>query len=204
MTKNNEKRITIFNVIIIIMIFVKNTLISKEILEKKFVCDLKACKGACCVEGESGAPLEKKEILDIKNSFGKIKKRLSKQSLEQIKKEGMYVELQNGELETPLNNGKECIYSIKKNGLTKCVFEESYNKGEINFKKPISCHLYPIRIEKQNIFDKLNYEHWSICNHACSLGEKLKVPVYIFLKEALIRKYGKDWYQDLISKIEAD
>ena len=91
----------------------------------------------------------------------------------------------------------------KKNGLTKCVFEESYNKGEINFKKPISCHLYPIRIEKQNIFDKLNYEHWSICNHACSLGEKLKVPVYIFLKEALIRKYGKDWYQDLISKIEA-
>ena len=185
------------------MIFVKNTLISKEILEKKFVCDLKACKGACCVEGESGAPLEKKEILDIKNSFGKIKKRLSKQSLEQIKKEGMYVELQNGELETPLNNGKECVYSIEKNGVTKCVFEESYNKGEINFKKPISCHLYPIRIEKQNIFDKLNYEHWSICNHACSLGEKLKVPVFIFLKEALIRKYGKDWYQDLISKIEA-
>ena len=186
------------------MIFVKNTLVSKEILEKKFVCDLNACKGACCVEGDSGAPLEKEEVLIIENVFDKVKKRLNPESIKEIEKQGTYVKLKNGELETPLNNGKECAYSIKRNGQTKCAFEESFNDGEISFKKPISCHLYPIRIEKQNIFEKLNYEHWSICEKACELGKKLKIPVYTFLKEALIRKYGKNWYQELISKINLD
>ena len=186
------------------MIFIKNTLVSKEILEKKFVCDLNACKGACCVEGESGAPLEKDEKLKIKTVFKTVKKRLSEKSLNQIKKQGLYIKLKNGDLETPLNEGKECVYAVKRNGHTKCVFEESFNSGEITFKKPISCHLYPIRIEKQNIFDKLNYEYWNICKKACDLGNRLQIPVYIFLKEALIRKYGKAWYKELISKIKSD
>tara|TARA_B100001758_G_C18354138_1_gene581665 strand:- start:51 stop:611 length:561 start_codon:yes stop_codon:yes gene_type:complete len=186
------------------MIFIKNILVSKEILDKKFVCDLNACKGACCVEGESGAPLEKDEILQIENVFKTVKKRLSEKSLNQIKKQGLYIKLENGDIETPLNDGKECVYAVKRNGHTKCVFEESFNSGEIKFKKPISCHLYPIRIEKQNIFDKLNYEHWSICKKACELGNRLQIPVYIFLKDALIRKYGKGWYKELISKIKSD
>ena len=202
-SKINEKRFTIFNEIILKMIFVKNTLVSKEILKKKFVCDLNACKGACCVEGESGAPLEKDEILKIENVFKKVKNRLSSKSLKQIKKQGLYVKLKNGDLETPLNDGKECVYAVKRNGHTKCVFEESFNDGEIPFKKPISCHLYPIRVEKQNIFDKLNYEHWVICEKACELGNHLQIPVYIFLKEALIRKYGESWYSELISKIKS-
>lgn len=184
------------------MIFIKNIIVSKEILDKKFVCDLNACKGACCVEGESGAPLEKEEISKIENVFEKIKKKLSPKSLNQIKKQGLFVKQKNGDLETPLNNGKECVYAIKRNGHTKCVFEESFNEGKIAFKKPMSCHLYPIRIEKQGVFDKLNYEHWSICKKACDLGNHLKVPVYIFLKEALIRKYGNSWYKELISKIK--
>ncbi len=186
------------------MIFIKNTLVSKQILDTKFVCDLNSCKGACCVEGESGAPLEKEEILQIQNSFKKIKKRLSHQSLRKIKKEGFYVFSKNGDIETPLHNGKECIYAIQKKGKIKCVFEESYNAGEIKFKKPISCHLYPIRIKKNNVFEKLNYENWSICKKACELGIRLKVPVYVFLKEALIRKYGESWYKELISKIKFD
>tara|TARA_B100000579_G_scaffold416164_1_gene411453 strand:- start:134 stop:694 length:561 start_codon:yes stop_codon:yes gene_type:complete len=182
------------------MIFIKNTLVSKEILEKKFVCDLNSCKGACCVKGQSGAPLEKEEILEIQNAFQKIKKRLRTKSIKQIKKDGLYIVLKNGEIETPLNNGKECAYAVKRNGQIKCVFEESFNSGEIKFKKPISCHLYPVRIEKNNIFEKLNYEEWSICKKACELGERLKIPVYVFLKEALIRKYGEEWYQELLSK----
>ncbi len=184
------------------MIFIKNTLVSKEILEKKFVCDLNVCKGACCVEGESGAPLETDEVLKIKSVFKKVRKRLSAKSLNEIKKQGLYVKEKNGCLETPLNDGKECVYAVKRNGKIKCVFEESYDDGEIKFKKPMSCHLYPIRIEKKNIFEKLNYEHWDICEKACDLGERLKIPVYVFLKEALIRKYGKAWYIELISKIK--
>ena len=91
------------------------------------------------------------------------------------------------------------MYSFKENGLTKCAFEESYNKGETKFKKPISCHLYPIRIKKKKLFEKLEYEHWIICNSGCELGKKLKIPLYVFLKESLIRKFGKSWYNDLIS-----
>ena len=184
------------------MIFVKNVLVSKEILDKKFVCDLNSCKGACCVEGDSGAPIEKEEIIEIENAFRKIKKRLSSKSLNQIKQQGLYIKQKNGDIETPLNNGKECVYAVKRGRQIKCVFEESFNNGEIKFKKPISCHLFPIRIEKQNIFDKLNYEYWNICENACKLGKHLKIPVYTFLKEALIRKYGEGWYKELISKIK--
>ena len=182
------------------MIFIKNVLVSKELLSNKFVCDLKSCKGACCVKGNGGAPLERDEIKTIETSFNKLKHRLSPKSVKQIKRQGLYVLLEDGNLETPLNNGKECVYAIQKNGYTKCAFEESFNAGEINFKKPISCHQYPIRVKKNNLFEKLNYEKWSICNTACELGSHLQVPVYIFLKEALIRKYGKSWYHNLCLK----
>lgn len=182
------------------MIFIKNVLVSKELLGNKFVCDLKSCKGACCVEGNGGAPLEREEIKAIETSFNKFKHRLSQKSVKQIKRQGLYVILEDGNLETPLNNGKECVYAVQKNGYTKCAFEESFNAGEINFKKPISCHLYPIRVHKTNLFEKLNYEKWSICNAACELGNRLQIPVYTFLKEALIRKYGKSWYHNLCLK----
>ena len=186
------------------MIFIKNILVSQEILEKKFMCDLKSCKGACCVEGNAGAPLEKGEIKKIKNSFEKIKKNLNTRSIKEIKRQGFYVTSEKGNLETPLNNGKECVYAIKeRNGQIKCAFEKSFFAGESNFRKPISCHLYPIRIKKTNLFEKLNYEHWDICSKACKLGDKLKIPVYVFLKDALISKYGKSWYKQLCSKIKS-
>ena len=181
------------------MIFVQDKIVSKQIFEKEFVCNLNKCKGACCVEGEGGAPLEKKEINEIKNIFHVIKKNLTSKNLELIKKHGLFTALENGEIETPLNNGKECVYSFKENGLTKCAFEESYINGKTKFQKPISCHLYPIRVKKTKLFEKLEYEHWNICNSGCELGKRLKIPLFVFLKDSLIRKFGKSWYMDLIS-----
>ena len=181
------------------MISIKNTLISEDILEKKFVCDLNACKGACCVEGDSGAPLEKGELKKLKSVFSEVKPYLNKKGLKAIDEQGLYVVDSDGDYTTPLvAEGKECAYVIfDKNHIAKCAIEMAFLDGKIKWQKPISCHLYPIRITNYKHYDAVNYHSWNICKPACACGEKLNVPVYKFLKNPLIRKYGKAWFKEL-------
>lgn len=174
------------------------TIVSEDILEKDFVCNLSKCKGACCVKGEAGAPLEKKEVEILKEIFPKIKPLLRKEGIQGIEEQGTSIVSDFGELETPLVNGEECVYVVfDKNNMAKCGIEEAYNKGLVDWKKPISCHLYPVRVKDYSEFSAVNYHKWDICDDACTLGKELQMPVYKFTKEALIRKFGEDWYKEL-------
>jgi len=174
------------------------TIVSEEILEKEFICNLSACKGACCVNGDAGAPLEKDELPILEEILPILEKYLRKEGLEAIRNHGAYTTNELGEHETTLINGADCAYVIydeKKVAL--CGIEEAYNQGEISFKKPVSCHLYPIRIKQYSEFAAVNYDRWEICDDACNLGKELSVPVYKFVKQALVRKFGEQWYKEL-------
>jgi len=174
------------------------TIVSEDIIEKEFLCNLSACKGACCIDGDAGAPLEKEETIILDEVYHKVEPFLRKEGIEAIKKQGTYITTQDGELETPLINGADCAYVIFDDKNTAlCAIEEAYNQGEIKWKKPISCHLYPVRVNNYTEFSAVNYHKWQICSDACSLGEELGVPIYKFVKEALIRKFGEDWYSEL-------
>ena len=180
------------------MFQVDNTLVTEDLLEKHFVCNLKSCKGICCVEGDSGAPLleEEKQILD--DIFDKIKPYLSNKGIYEIEKQGKYVIDFQGDLTTPLINNKECAYVVKdKDGVYFCGIEKAYNDKIINWQKPISCHLYPVRVKDFTGFQAVNYDKWEICNSACELGKQLQVPLYKFLKIPLIRKFGEKWYNQI-------
>ena len=179
------------------MIQIEDKIISQEIFDQQFVCDLNACKGACCVEGDSGAPLLKNEAKELEKSYSIIRKYLSADGKEAIKKQVFSVIDSDNDLTTPLINNRECAYVFNDSGVTKCAIEKAYLEDEISFKKPISCHLYPIRITEYEEFDAVNYESNKICSPACKLGELLKVSVFRFLKEPLIRKYGKSFYKEL-------
>ncbi len=181
------------------MLVIDNTLITDEVLEKHFVCDLNACKGACCVKGDYGAPLEDDELEQLDKVYSKVKPYMTPAGIEAVEKQGKYLLYEKKEWVTPLIKGKECAYTFfDKAGVAKCAIEKAYYEGKVKWKKPISCHLYPIRITKQkNGLEALNYDKWSICKAACKLGDSLKVPVYKFLKDSLTRKYGKEWYKQL-------
>jgi hypothetical protein len=179
------------------MLQIDDKIISLDVLDKSFVCDLKRCKGACCVQGDSGAPLEDREVKVLKKIFPKIKRYLREESIKTIEKAGTHVVDADGDKVTPLNDGKECAYAIFENGIAYCSFEKAYNDKVIKFKKPLSCHLYPVRVKKYEKFDGINLDHWEVCNPARELGSKLNVPVYVFLKESITRKYGKSFYKEL-------
>jgi len=180
------------------MLAVKNTLVSEDLLEKNFVCDLNACKGACCVKGDYGAPLEIEELAVFDDIYEKVKPFLSESGIKAIEKQGKYLQYTEDEWVTPLISGRECAYTVFDNGVAKCGIEKAYYAGKIDFKKPVSCHLYPVRINKmKNKVEAVNYDRWSICKAACKLGDSLKVPLYKFLKESLVRKYGEAWYKEL-------
>jgi len=181
------------------MLVIDNTLITDEVLEKHFVCDLNACKGACCVKGDYGAPLEDDELEQLDKVYSKVKPYMTPAGIEAVEKQGKYLLYEKKEWVTPLIKGKECAYTFfDEAGIAKCAIEKAYYEGKVKWKKPISCHLYPIRITKQkNGLEALNYDKWSICKAACKLGDSLKVPVYKFLKDSLTRKYGKEWYKQL-------
>jgi len=179
------------------MIQIDDKIISQEIFDQQFVCDLNACKGACCVEGDSGAPLLKNEAQELEKFYPIIKKYLSSDGKKAIKKQGFSIIDADNDLTTPLVNNRECAYVYYNAGITKCAIEKAYLEDGISFKKPISCHLYPIRITEYKEFDAINYESNKICSPACRLGELLKVSVFRFLKEPLIRKYGKSFYTEL-------
>jgi hypothetical protein len=179
------------------VIAIEKTLISEDILERKFVCDLNACKGQCCVDGDSGAPLEEEEVAILAQLYDKIKPYIPAEGIKAIEKQGTSVIDSDGDFTTTLVEGSHCAYVYFEEGIAKCAIEKANMEGKIDFKKPISCHLYPIRISKTTYYESLNYHRWDICKPACKCGSKLNVPIYKFLKAPLIRKYGENWYNEL-------
>ena len=186
------------------MILVGNAVLSDDIKENFFVCDLEACKGACCVEGDSGAPLEDDETKILEEIYPFVKDYITEEGRQVIAAQGTWVIDSDGDKVTPtLGANRECAYALyDERGILKCGIEQAYLAGKISWKKPISCHLYPIRVTKYDQYDALNYNRWHICDPACQLGKSLQVPLYIFLKEALVRKYGEAWYAELLEDIE--
>jgi hypothetical protein len=183
------------------MIAIDNVLVSDEIVKAQFVCDLSKCKGACCVDGDAGAPLAKEELDNINEVFDKVLPYLTKESKAEIERQGRYVYDKEYGWVTPAINSKICVYGITDaQGIVKCGIEQAYLDGKIKWKKPISCHLFPAIVKESKRSDNvyLNYEpREDNCKAACSLGKKLKVPVYVFLKESLIRRFGKKFYDAL-------
>jgi len=186
-----------------IVIIIDNVLVSDDIVEKQFVCDLAKCKGGCCEDGDAGAPLEDQELNTIDEIYEVVKPYLSHASLSEIEKKGNYVFHEEFGWVTPTlgSDSEICVYGIRgKDGMIKCAFEQAYYEGKIKWKKPVSCHLFPIIAEKgkNGSRDKMNYEpRQKLCSPACSLGKKLQVPTYEFLKEAVVRKYGEGFYEAL-------
>ena len=180
------------------MIEVSGTLVDEDLLTENFICHLDKCKGACCVEGDAGAPLSKTELAVLEEIYPLVKPYLTEKGIKAIEEYGTWVKDSEGDYTTPCVDGnKECAYVTWENGITKCGIERAYLDGKIHWKKPISCHLYPIRTTEYPEFDVLHYDRWNICSSACSLGREHKVPVFRFLKEPLIRKYGEEWYKEL-------
>ncbi len=180
------------------MFQIGKTIVSEDIIAKEFVCNLSACKGACCIEGEAGAPVTPAEVSILKDIYPKVKPFLRAEGIAAIESQGTHITSPLDELETPLVNGKECAYvTFTETGTASCGIEDAYNAGEIEFRKPISCHLYPVRVQDYSEFAAVNYHRWPICDDACVLGQELKVPVYKFVKDALIRKFGAPWYAAL-------
>ena len=186
------------------MILVGNAVLSDDIKENFFVCDLEACKGACCVEGDSGAPLEDDETKILEEIYPFVKDYITEEGRQVIAAQGTWVIDSDGDKVTPtLGANRECAYALYDDrGILKCGIEQAYLAGKTSWKKPISCHLYPIRVTKYDQYDALNYNRWHICDPACQLGKSLQVPLYVFLKEALVRKYGEAWYAELLEDIE--
>lgn len=186
------------------MIQLDNKLISEDIFSEEFVCNLSKCKGACCVEGDVGAPLDKSETEILDQIFDKVKPYLRPEGVKAIEEQGTWTtDPIDGDYVTPMVNGNECAYVVfDEKGITKCGIEKAYEDGAVDWQKPISCHLYPIRVNEYSTFTALNYHEWSICSDACALGKELEVPVYKFLKTPLIRKYGEEFYNDLCNAAE--
>lgn len=179
------------------MLEIGRTIVSLDVLEKKFLCDILKCKGACCVEGDSGAPVTPEEVNVIKNIYPEVESYLPEQQREEIRNQGFAVIDSDGDLVTPLLNNRQCVYSIEEHGILKCGIEKAFLEGKSGFRKPVSCHLFPIRITEYKRFDAVNYQQIDICKPGRECGKSEKLPLYVFLKEPLIRKYGEDWYAQL-------
>ena len=185
------------------MIQIDDKLISEDLFSEEFVCNLAKCKGICCVEGDAGAPLDEDETKILDEIYPKIKSYLRPEGIHAIEEQGTYTLDFEGDLVTPLVNNAECAYVIfDEKGYAKCAIEKAYEDGVIDWQKPISCHLYPIRITEYSNFSAINYHEWDICSDACTLGKELGVKVYQFLKKPLIRKYGEEFYQTLSEAAE--
>lgn len=180
------------------MILHENTIISEEIFENNFICDLEACKGECCVQGDSGAPLEDEELTILDDVYEEVKPYLTPEGQKTIAEQGKYQQDFDGEWVTPLIDGRECAYTIfDERGIAKCGIEMAYLDKKIKWQKPLSCHMYPIRIVKLADHEAINYHRWPICDPACILGQREQVTIHQFLKGPLVRKYGSIWYQGL-------
>ncbi len=181
------------------MIIIGDKIISDDIIHQKFACNLEACKGACCVEGDYGAPLELDELPILDAIYDQVKPFLTKKGIIAIEKQGKYVAIsREGEFATTLIDNQPCAYYFQDRGISYCGIEKAWMAGKIDFRKPISCQLYPIRVTKaKNGQEFLNYDQWDICGAACANGKKKDIRVYEFLKAPLVRKYGADFYDEL-------
>lgn len=180
------------------MIQIQDVIVSLDIFREKFLCDLDACKGECCVEGDAGAPVELDEVARLEEVLPVVWDDLSPAAREVIDRQGVVYPDRDGELVTSIVNGKDCVFTCyDERGCCCCAIEKAYREGKTSFYKPISCHLYPIRVEHYGPYKALNYHRWSVCRAAVLLGEKEDVPVYKFLKEPLTRRFGEAWYAEL-------
>ncbi|HAC24676.1 MAG TPA: DUF3109 domain-containing protein [Cytophagales bacterium] len=185
------------------MMKVGEVLVSDDIRTVEFVCHLEKCKGACCVEGELGAPLDEDELPVMREIQQAVQPYLTDEGKKAIAEQGPYILDEDGDYSTPTIGGRECAYALYDDrGILKCGIEQAYLDGKIKFRKPISCHLYPIRITKKKDFEAVNYHKWGICSAACAYGKSLQVQLYQFLKAPLVRKYGEDWYRQLVKAVE--
>jgi hypothetical protein len=180
------------------MIQIQQTLLSDELFEEQFICDLCKCKGECCVDGESGAPLTQDEFEQIKEILPVIWKDLSLKAQELISEQGIAYTDIDGELVTSIINGEECVFTwFDADGVCKCAIDTAFREGRTDVQKPISCHLYPIRLTEYTDFTAVNYHRWSVCKPAVKLGRKEGLPLYRFLREPLIRRFGEEWYREV-------
>lgn len=180
------------------MIQIRDTILSDDIFEEHFICNLTKCKGACCVEGDSGAPLERKEFEQIQSILPEIWDDLSSAAKALIEEQGIAYTDYDGELVTSIINGRECVFTyFDADGTCKCSIERAWREGRIRVQKPVSCHLYPIRLQKLGEYTALNYNRWSICKPAVKLGRSEGVKIYEFLREPLIRRFGEEWYNEV-------
>jgi hypothetical protein len=180
------------------MIQIQDTIVSLDVLEEAFICNLSVCKGTCCVEGESGAPVEENEIAALEKALPAVWGDLSPQARDVIDKRGVVYLDADDEYVTSIVGGADCVFTCyDEKGYCKCAIEKAFREGKIDFYKPISCHLYPIRVANYNGFRAVNYHRWSVCQAAIALGKKQELKIYQFLKEPLIRKFGEEWYKQL-------
>ncbi len=180
------------------MIQIQQTLLSDDIFNEQFICDLCKCKGQCCVDGESGAPITQEEYVQIQRILPLIQDMLSPEAQSLINKQGIAYTDEDGELVTSIINGEECVFTwFDEEGVCKCAIDTAFREGLTDVQKPISCHLYPIRLTDYTDFTAVNYHRWSICKPAIKLGRKESLPIYRFLREPLIRRFGKDWYKEV-------
>ncbi len=185
------------------MIEIGKTIVSLDVLESKFCCDLDQCKGACCVDGDSGAPLTPDEAETIERLYPIFAEYLSDENREEISKQGFSLIDQDGDLVTPIIGKNECVYTfVDDKGITLCAIERAYFEKSTDFRKPISCHLFPIRITEYKRFDGVNYEKLKICKPGRACGKANSLPLWQYLKEPLIRKYGEEWYNELSLIVE--
>lgn len=183
------------------MIPVGSSLVSDDVSDVRFVCDVARCKGACCVAGDAGAPLEPEEIELLQENLEGFMPFMTPQGLEAINQGGVFDYDMSGKFVTPLVEGRECAFAYFSGSIARCAIEKAWELGKSAFRKPVSCHLYPIRISHYNGFDAVNYHQWSVCYKALIKGKNENVPLYRFLREPLIRKYGEGWYNELIEAI---
>jgi hypothetical protein len=179
------------------MLQIDDKIVSLDILEKNFVCNLEKCKGYCCVHGASGAPLDQGEAEILRNEFPQIKPFLSQSGIESIEKQGIPMIDSDGDEVTPLINGKECAFTVFEKGIAKCGIEKAFLAGKTTFRKPVSCHLYPIRVKRYSGFYALNYDKWDLCDPARILGDEKKVTILEFVEQALVRKFGEEFHKEL-------
>lgn len=184
------------------MLIIDNVLVSDELIHNYFCCDLAACGGECCIEGDAGAPIEPLEVADLEENYPVFKKYMTEEGVEMVEKNGTFDYDMEGEFVTPLLSDEACAYVYYEDGIAKCAIEKAFLNGEIAFQKPISCHLYPIRIKKLPDYEALNYHRWFVCESACERGKEKHIPVYQFLKGPLIRKYGEEWFKKLEKEVE--
>lgn len=180
------------------MIDIDDKIVSTDLLKECFACDLGQCKGICCVEGNAGAPLEMEEVDILEEEFSNYKPYMTEAGIKAIEEQGFMVIDCDGDYTTPLIDDAECAYSFEENGITFCAIEKAWREGKCSFQKPISCHLYPIRVAQfSNGTVGLNYHRWSVCRSAVECGKKLGIPVYKALKEPIIRRFGEAFYNQL-------